>query len=63
MMTYTTPSVKVLGSVETLTRASFTNNQKDSIFFNGIVVGNAIGSMDACVSTNPTSPSGTCTFK
>lgn len=57
---YTAPQLTELGSVEALTKASFTNNQRDSIFFNGVPVGNAIGSLDACVSNNPTSPSGTC---
>ena len=59
---YTSPSLEVLGQVASQTRASFTNNQQDSIFFAGVVVGNAQGSMDACVSQNPQSPSGECLF-
>ena len=57
---YVSPQLTTFGSVEALTKASFDNSQKDSIFFNGVPVGNAIGSMDACVSNNPQVPSGTC---
>ena len=58
--TYEAPSVIVFGTVAELTRASFNNSQQDSIFFNGVPVGNATGSLDACVSTDPQIPSGTC---
>ena len=57
---YETPRVTIFGTVAELTRASFNNSQQDSIFFNGVVVGQGNGSLDACVSLNPKSPSGTC---
>ena len=59
-LNYEKPVVKTFGTVAELTRASFNNSQQDSIFFNGVIVGNATGSLDACVSTNPKVPSGTC---
>lgn len=59
---YAPPLVEVLGTVEATTKASFSNSQKDAVFFAGNQVGTLQGSMDACVSLNPQSPSGTCHF-
>ena len=59
-LAYQKPVVKTFGMVSDLTRASFDNSVQDSIFFNGTEVGQATGSLDACVSTNPKIPSGTC---
>ena len=63
MQQYVAPQIQPLGTIADLTRASFNNSQQDSIFFSGIVVGQAQGSLDACISLNPKSPSGTCMFK
>ena len=60
MQTYVSPRLSPIGTIEQLTRASFNNNQQDSIFLNGVIVGSAHGSLDACISLNPKSPSGTC---
>ena len=60
MKLYTSPVLRSFGSVEELTKASFNNNQQDSVFLNGQQVNTGLGSMDACVSTNPKVPSGTC---
>lgn len=57
---YTAPRLEELGSFAGQTKATFINQQKDSIFFNGINVGSGQGSLDACVSTDPQNPSGTC---
>ena len=60
MNAYQTPALVVHGSVEDLTRASANSSATDSIFLNGVLVGNLNGSLDACVSPNPQSPNGTC---
>lgn len=60
MKMYTRPQLRAFGSVEELTKASFNNAQQDSVFLNGQLVNNGLGSMDACVSTDPQVPSGTC---
>ncbi len=59
---YCAPVLMDYGSIATMTRASFNNSQEDAIFFAGQQVGTAQGSLDACVSENPQSPSGTCKF-
>ncbi len=58
--TYFRPEIIAIGTTAELTRASFDNSQQDSIFFAGVPVGNATGSLDACVADNPTQPSGNC---
>lgn len=57
---YVKPQLSRVGTIEDVTRASFNNSQQDSIFFNGVIVGNAHGSLDACISLNPQNPQGTC---
>lgn len=57
---YQAPQVTVYGTAADLTRASFSNSQQDSIFLNGVIVGSAVGSLDACVSLDPAVPTGTC---
>ena len=59
-LSYQKPAMQQFGTVADLTRASGDNVQQDSIFFNGVLVGNLTGSLDACVSNNPQSPGGTC---
>lgn len=59
-MNYQTPRLNVFGRIEELTRASGDPSQTDSVFLNGVLTGNLTGSLDACVSTNPQSPSGNC---
>lgn len=59
---YKAPALTPYGSVTDVTRASFNNTQQDSVFWAGLQVGVAQGSMDACVSLNPQSPNGTCLF-
>ncbi len=59
---YSGPALVALGTIADLTRASFDNNQQDSIFFAGVPVGTATGSLDACVAENPQAPSGNCIF-
>lgn len=60
IMNYQTPRLEVFGRVEELTRASGNPNLQDSIFLNGVLVGNLTGSLDACVSNDPQNPTGTC---
>lgn len=57
---YAAPVLVRFGTVESLTRASANSNAVDSIFFNGVLVGNLQGSLDACVSVDPQNPQGTC---
>jgi hypothetical protein len=46
---YDAPSLTVYGSVAEITAADFTNQNQDNIYLGSNVVGNAQGSLDACV--------------
>lgn len=61
-MSYQTPRLEVFGRVEDLTRVAGDQTQTDAIFLNGTLIpgSEAQGSLDACVSTDPRVPSGTC---
>lgn len=59
-LSYQKPTVMPFGTVADLTRASFNNAQADSIFLNGVIVGSGHGSLDACISLDPTNPAGNC---